>query len=143
MKRIISVPLALFSVLLFFTLSPLQAQQLEKGNLLGLHVLEVTLEPGVTMDEYMAMVKEEIIPAVEKHWKGMQMKLVKGIRGEQANRFGFLYLFESDEVRNRFFNADGTYSEAGNAALEKFQPVSDKLDKLGSYTRVYTDWIVE
>lgn len=69
--------------------------------------------------------------------------LAKGIRGEDVNSFAFIYVFKSEKNRDKYFNADGSANDAGNAVNEKMQPTMDKLRKLGTFTVKYTDWVVQ
>jgi hypothetical protein len=52
--------LAMAVVLLFPALC--HAQGLERGNLLGLHVVTVTLNPNVTMDDFTNAFVREVLP---------------------------------------------------------------------------------
>ncbi|MEJ7685371.1 MAG: hypothetical protein WKG06_47515 [Segetibacter sp.] len=55
----------------------------------------------------------------------------------------FLWLFESEAARNKYFGADETPNDAGKAAIDKLNAVSKELEKLGTYTTKYTDWVVQ
>ena len=137
MKRI-----ALFSVMILMTLI-VSGQALQKGNLVGTHILTVTLQPGVTMEKYIEFVKSKVIPEWEKNMPNVKVYLVKGIRGENSNSFGEIIVFKTAQDRDRYYNADGSQNELGNSINTKLKPVLDELAKLGSYTTKYTDWIVQ
>jgi hypothetical protein len=118
-------------------------QSLQKGNLVGTHVITVSLKQGVTIEQYMEFFKTKVIPQMEKNmpnWKGY---LVKGIRGENSNSFGMIIVIKSAQDRDKYYNADGTDSELGKSANEKLKSTFEELDKLGTYTSKYTDWIVQ
>ncbi len=117
-------------------------QKLQKGNLLGLHIMTVNLSPNVTMDQFKTFFISKVIPEYEKqfHTKGY---LVKGIRGENENSFGIVWLFETEQGRDKFFNMDGTQTDLGKAAVEKVKTSQKELEKLGTYTTKYTDWVVQ
>lgn len=119
------------------------AQELKKGNLVGLHLMTVKLEPGVTMERFTEFYVRKVIPAVEKHRAGWRVYPVKRIRGEGADGFGVMFVIDSEANRNKLYNADGSPSELGKAIDAKLQPIRDELQKLGVITAdVYTDWLV-
>jgi len=118
-------------------------QSLQKGNVLGLHVITVTLKPGVTMEQYIDFYLEKYMPEAEKNFPGIKGYIIKGVRGENENKFGIVFSFKSVEVRDKYFPEPDKMSELANAGFQKLQPLTDELDKLGSYTSVYTDWVIQ
>lgn len=116
------------------------APSLKKGNIVGVHVITLKLKPGVTVNGFIDHYNKTVIPEMAKIWPEAHTYVIKGLRGEQANRVGLIYVFESEAVRNKYFKADGTPTEA---AL----PILDRLDQLekthGEYERKYTDWVVQ
>ncbi|MEX1238117.1 MAG: hypothetical protein WEB30_00310 [Cyclobacteriaceae bacterium] len=117
-------------------------QSLKKGNLVGLHVATINLSPDVTMNQYKDFFVNSAIPEYKKHY-GAEIYLAKGIRGENINSFAFIFVFESEKMRDKYFNADGSANDVGKAVSEKMQPTMDKLNKLGASTSKYTDWVVQ
>lgn len=117
-------------------------QKLQKGNLLGVHVINITLNPGVTMEQFKSFYISEAIPAFEKHFP-LKGYFLDGIRGQNKDSIGVVWLFESAKQRDKYFNEDGSFSELGKSALEKLDPVTKKMEKYGSYTTQYTDWIIQ
>lgn len=115
----------------------------QKANLVGIHALTITLDPDVTMNQFKAFVIDKWIPEFEKNTEGLKLFLLKGIRGENNNSLGLLYVFESEEARNKYFNDDGSPSELGKSGNEKMEPVNKELEKLGTFTSKYTDWIIQ
>ena len=115
---------------------------LQAGNLLGLHTIHYELAPGVTRDEYLDFMKDEYAPAWEKHFPGVKGFVLEGRTGECVGCTGFLFFIESAEVRDKYWKADGSYTELGEAANEKMQPVIEEMRKLGEYTTTYTDWLI-
>lgn len=118
-------------------------QSLQKGNLVGTHVAEVSLKPGVTMEQYTEFFINKYIPEAEKVWKGWKVYLVKGVRGENINSFGLIIIVNSQKDRDKYYNSDGTSNELGNTANEKLKPVQVELEKLGTFTTKYTDWVIQ
>jgi hypothetical protein len=118
-------------------------QSIQKGTLIGTHVITTTLNQGVTMDKYLEFVKTKLIPEMEKNFPGWKVYLLKGIRGENNNNFGLLYVIKSAQERDKYYNADESYTELGKSVSAKLKPVLDELGKLGTFTTKYTDWIVQ
>ncbi len=117
-------------------------QKLQKGNLMGLHIMTARLKPNVKMEQFKTFFISKVIPAYEEqfHVKGY---LVKCIRGVNKNSFGIVWLFETEQARNKFFNTDETKNELGKTAMEKINITENELKKLGTYTTKYTDWVVQ
>lgn len=117
-------------------------QSLQKGNLVGTHTITVSLKPGVTMEKYIDFYKTRVFPEMEKNMPNWKFYLVKGIRGENINSFGFI-IIKSVQDRDKYYNADESDSELGKSVNVKLKPVMDELEKLGTNTSKYTDWIVQ
>jgi hypothetical protein len=133
--------LLLVSMILFAGVA--SGQTLRKGNLVGVHLDEITLAPGVTMNQYTDFVMKKFIPEYEKAF-GSKVYLVKGIRGEEKNRFAWFIIYDSEEKRNRYFQADGSLTPAvGTQAQQKLQSLTSELSKLGTSRPTYTDWVVQ
>jgi hypothetical protein len=118
-------------------------QSLKKGNLVGTHVITFDLKPGYTVDQAVDFFINKYIPAAEKNFPGMKVYLVKGIRGENENKIGQIAVFENEAVRDKYYKKDGSLSDIGNEALKKIQPVLDEFTPMGTFTTVYTDWIIQ
>lgn len=51
---------------------------------------------------------------------------------------------ESDEVRNQYSLEEGGFSEVGQAAEDKLQPIEEELNKLViQVNEQYTDWLIQ
>ena len=119
-------------------------QGFQKGNLFGLHTITVTLKPNATLDEFKTFFVSKVIPEYEKQWLGLKGYLVKSVRGEYKNSFAIVWLFETEEARNKYFNTDGSPNELEKSALEKVKPIEEELKKYGTYTIKYMDdWVVQ
>jgi len=123
------------------------AQGLERGNLVGVHIVTVTLKPNATMDDFIKFYVEQVLPEYEKNWPGLKGYVLKSFFSDSKNKFAIFWLFKTVEDRNRNFNADDTPNELEKAALAKVKPIEEKLKKLyGNYTIQYThedDWVVQ
>ena len=119
------------------------SQTLQKGSLIGIHDFTVTLDPDVTMNQYMDFLINTYIPEYEKSFQGAKLFVLKGIRGEHENGYALIFYFESVKDRDRYFKDEGGLNEVGQSAMEKCRPTLDELKKLGAYSTVYTDWLIQ
>ena len=117
-------------------------QHFQKGNFVGFHVMTINLDPNVTMNQFLDFYKNKLIPAYATNFQA-ECYLVKGVRGESVNSFGIMMVWKSEADRDKYFNKEGGSNENGKAAIEKLKPLTDELEKLGTATSVYTDWIVQ
>src|SRR5205085_394274 len=62
------------------------AQGLERGNLIGTHVVTVTLKPGATMDQFVNFYVHEVLPEYEKHWPGLKGYLLRAFFADSKNK---------------------------------------------------------
>lgn len=118
-------------------------QTLQKGSLLGMHHATITLNPGVTMDQYIDFMHVKMIPAVEKQFSGVKFFVLKGERGENINEIAFLWYFKTVKDRDAYFTAEGELSEKGMAAQVQLLPLLEEGGKMGTYTTTHTDWIIQ
>ena len=118
-------------------------QHLQKGIILGVHHMTITLKPDVTMDQYLDFIKNKVIPEREKHFDGWKLFIVKGNKGEHVNEYGVAYYIESMKDYNEIYNNDGSQTDKGKAGSEKMQPIMDELEKLGTGASTYTDWLIQ
>jgi hypothetical protein len=119
-------------------------QTLKKGNTLGLHVFTITLNSGVTMDQYLDFCKTKWIPVYEKNFRGVKVYVLKGIKGECLNCDGMILAWKTKADMERYYKPDGSATEIGNAANAKINPIYDELLKMVKMTDAkYTDWEVQ
>ena len=121
------------------------AQNLQRDNLMGLHVIDVALNSGATMDEFKDFFINELIPEYEKEWIGLHGHLVKSVRGEYKDKFAIVWIFANEPTRDYYFNEDDTPNKRELESLEKMKPIEEELEsKYGSYTvRYMDDWVVQ
>ena len=118
-------------------------QSLQKGSILSIHKMTVTLDPDVTMNQFIDFYENKWVVEVQKHLKGATHILLKGDRGENSNTFAVMLLMDSKEVRDKYFPEPDKPAEAWNAVMEKIRPTTLDLLKLGTYSSSYTDWVVQ
>ena len=124
------------------------SQTLQKGNILGLHVITVNLDPDVTYNQWENFGLTKYIPAVNKEFQGdIELYYAKVDRGDDENGLCLLWIFKSAEIRAKYFTQEGTSLELFNSKIEKvIQTLGDEMSKLGTsnYSRVhFNDWIIQ
>ena len=87
------------------------------------------------------------IPEAEKAFQGMKVFLTGGgmeIGGstEGKEKYSIIYYFESEEIYNKYFDAEGNPNDAFAAAIEKLGPTFEKYDKLGTNTAPTLGWMI-
>ena len=139
--------LLLLCLLLGPGLTQLSAQTVKKGAVVAVSNWEMTLNPDVSMNQFLDFYNNKYMPEFEKNWPGVKQYLMWGDRGEKKNKFGAILIFESIAVRDKYYpTEDGTTtSDAVKAADEKMKAMDTELSKFvvsGSRT-TYTDWIIK
>lgn len=137
MKKLILTTTLLLAVNFTF------GQSLKEGNLLGLHVMAITLDPDATMNQFQDFLVNKWIPEFEKNFKGGKVLLLKGVRGENKGDFATLNYFKSEKDRNKYWKEDGSPTELGTSAIENMDALLTEMQKLGSWTSTWTDWVVQ
>jgi hypothetical protein len=127
---------------ILFLMGVMFGQTLQKGNLVGTHVLTVDLKPDVTMEQFQEFYISRVIPELEKHLQDWKFYLAKEMKAENINIFGLIIVIKTEEHRNKYYNEDGSYSELGKSSSEKLTPIFEELEKLGTYTETFTDWLI-
>jgi hypothetical protein len=134
-------PMIIIALILFAGIT--YGQTLQKGGVIAVHHMKVTLAPGVTMDQFMDFMTSKSIPEMNKEFEGVKFFALEGDRGEGADGVAFLVYCESVEVRNKYWPEAESQSEEYMAILQKLQPLMEEQNKLGTYTRVYTEWVIK
>jgi hypothetical protein len=134
-KLILTTALVLLAAITF-------GQTLQKGGILGIHQMTITLKPEVTIDQFLDFYQNKVIPESEKLMDGWKGFVVKGNIGEHVNEYRVVWYIESMKDYNKFFTNDGPTDEV-NVLMEKIQPVIDEIHKLGTWTSEYTDWVIQ
>ncbi len=133
--------LVIISALILFA-GMAYGQTLQKGAVLAISVSTITPDPDVTLNQYLDYFTNKWAPAIEKNFPGTKVLFLKGDRGKHANEHGWIWYFESLEVRDKYFDADGNPTEVCTKAFENMAPVTEAFTKLGVTSREYTDWII-
>ena len=122
-----------------------RAQSLQRDNLFGVHVLNVTLHPGKTLEDFKDFYVREVIPVYEASWLGLRAHLLQSVRGEDAGKLAIMWVFATEPTRDYYFNPDGSMHQREIDALAKVEPVEERLRReIGEFTIEYRDdWVVQ
>ncbi|MBT7654098.1 MAG: nuclear transport factor 2 family protein [Flavobacteriaceae bacterium] len=123
-------------------MNSLSPNSLNQGSLMGIHTLKINLKRGATMEQFENYFLNETIPNYEKEFKGAKVNLVKGIRGENKGDMGMIWIFESNEARDLFYDSDGAPTKLNQEVNQRLRTVDEGLSKIGTWTSRYTDWSV-
>lgn len=140
MKKLsLLIVLILFSGITF-------SQTLEKGNVLGIHTSEVILQPDVTYNQYKEFLLNQLFPKFEEAYMGdVKLYLIEGIKGENVNNYGWVFLFKSPEALKKWVSEEGGINES--LSDEFWETVSDVMNEQNKYVKVFetsfTDWIIQ
>ncbi len=120
-------------------------QALQKGNLVGVHVHDLVLQPDVTYNQWKDFMVNKFIPKVNEAFQGdAKMYLLDGIRGESKNKIGTIFVYKSEEARDKYHNDDESFTELGKKMMEKLNSVVEERGKYDKQSNSkYTDWIVQ
>lgn len=137
MKKLLAVTaFILFSGITF-------SQTLEKGNLIGLHIFSLNLDPDITYNQYKNFFIQKYIPELDKNFPDVKHYFTKGSREDNENKIGLIVMFESQEIKNKYYNEDGSRTELMISLQERVKPIREKLDNMGTVTTEYTEWIIQ
>ena len=136
--------LLLLVIILGISITRSTAQTLQKGTVLGIHTFTFTLNPDVTMNQFLDFMMTKYIPASDENYPGTRMYILSGDRGENKNKMAIMNVFESIEVRDKYYPATDELSPETEAAVAKMAEIKDEMNKfVVDYTRVYTDWVIK
>ena len=102
-------------------------------------LLSIKWLAGLIPEDYFI---NKLIPSYEKQYKGATLSLIKGIRGQNEGSLGMVWIFESDDARNLYYDYKGSPTELNQEVSEKLGPVNEGLNEIGTWTSNYTDWSV-
>ena len=144
MKTKTSFLLCLF---LAFSISQLSAQTFKRGAVVAVGVHEMTLNPDVSMNQFIDFYNNKYVPELDKNWPGIKTYLMIGDRGENKNKLGMILIFESVAVRDKYYPVEDeeTLSDAVKAANEKMKVMDAEMSKyvISGTRTTYTDWIIK
>jgi len=135
--------LLIISALILLT-GTVYSQTLKKDAVIAVSTYTITLQPGVTMEQYVDFLMKKYIPEYEKNFPGLKMYILRGDRGEKKDQIGFLWYFESGKVRDKYYPGESDFSDAAQLAWGKMDAISMEESKYAvNSSRVYTDWVIK
>lgn len=136
----------LLTCLLACSVVQLSAQTLKKGSVIAVNTYSFTLNPDVTLNQFLDFYINKYIPEYEKNYPGVKEYVLWGDRGEKINQIGVMDIFESVAIRDKYWPTEGSEgSDVAKSAQEKMKAINDEIGKffIGDGTRTYTDWIIK
>ena len=80
-------------------------QSLQKGNLIGVHLMDAKFNPDVTYNQYKDFILNRYISEFEKVLQGdCNAFILEGIRGENKNEVGVIFVFKSEAARDKYYD---------------------------------------
>jgi hypothetical protein len=138
MKKLILIASALM------IMCTVAGQTLTKGSIVAVRVQTVTLQPGITMDQYIEFLTTKYVPGFEKNYPGIKLFVIKGIRGEKKDQIGILWFFESVEVRDKYWPNEIGSTDLAKEASSNMREINAEAGKYrASITTVFTDWMIQ
>jgi hypothetical protein len=120
-------------------------QTLKKGAVLAIRSYNVTLQPNVTMNQFLDFFMNKYIPEFEKSYPGIKLFLLNGDRGEKKYQLGTIWYFESVAIRDKYWPSEisDTQTDIAKAAGEKMKTIGEEAGKyVLNSTEISTDWII-
>ena len=115
-------------------------QTLQKGGMVSVHEWSLTLNPGVTMDQFVEHWNKNILSEMKNTFPEMKAYILKGLGLE--NTYAGLYYWNSLEDMGKYYNEDGSPTDLGAAAHEKMMPLIEGLSEFGEFTWEQKNWLI-
>lgn len=121
------------------------APKLEKGTVLGLHILDdVKLAPGVTMEQVENFILTKYIPAFNELAEDVKIVPFKSMRGDAKGTLAVAYYLSSMEALSKYWPSEGVQSDTANALFEKIQDLQTEFGKMITIKKdIYNDWQIQ
>jgi len=138
MKKLITI------VALILLTGTVYSQTLKKDAVIAISTYTITLQPGITMEQYVDFLMKKYIPEYEKIFPGSKMYVLHGDRGEKKDQIGFMWYFESLKARDKYYPTESDFSDAAQLAWGRMDAISEEESKyVVNSSRVFTDWIIK
>ena len=136
-KLLVITALVLFAGIVF-------GQTLNKGSIIAVHNYDIIFQPDVTSNQLLEFMEKTYKPNFEKAFPGTTLVNLMGDRGALVNKYGGMIIFDSIELRDKYYPiADDEGEGTGwNEEQQKIvQMLNEGMSKLViSFERTYTDW---
>ena len=136
-KLLIITALLLFAGIAF-------GQTLNKGSIIAVHSYEIIFQPDVTSNQFLEFMEKTYIPNFEKAFPGTTLVSLMGDRGALVNKFGGMIIFDSIELRDKYYpiaDDEGEGTGWNEEQQKTVQMLNEGMSKFViSFERTYTDW---
>ena len=134
-KLLVITALVLFAGIAF-------GQTIKTDGVLMVHQLNTTLDEA-TMDKMLDEWVKNITPLTKKYFPEATLHWVKGIGGDNKNAIASFAYYNSLDDYRKYYNEDGTLTEAGGAAYAAVMPLAQELmAKYGEMSWTLRDWVI-
>ena len=119
-------------------------QTLNKGSIIAVHNYDIIFQPDVTSNQFLEFMEKTYIPSFEKAFPGTTLINLMGDRGALVNKYGGMIIFDSIELRDKYYPIADEEGE-GTGWNEEQQKIVQMLNEgmskfVISFERTYTDW---
>jgi len=119
-------------------------QTLNKGSIIAVHNYDIIFQPDVTSNQFLEFMEKTYIPNFEKAFPGTTLVSLMGDRGALVNKYGGMIIFDSIELRDKYYpiaDEEGEGTGWNEEQQKTVQMLSEGMSKLViSFERTYTDW---
>lgn len=129
----------LTAVLVFGILPALSAQDLAKDQMIATWHFSVAEE--VEAETLETFVEKKYLPAVHKHYEGIDFYFLQSERGTNEGHYSILLVFESIDARNEWWPERGVSSEKATKASEQMTEIREKFQSLIKMES-WDDWLI-
>ena len=119
-------------------------QTLNKGSIIAVHNYDIIFQPDVTSNQFLEFMEKTYIPKFEKAFPGTTLVSLMGDRGALVNKYGGMIIFDSIELRDKYYpiaDEEGEGTGWNEEQQKTVQMLNEGMSKLViSFERTYTDW---
>ncbi|MGK7389451.1 MAG: hypothetical protein ACNS60_03845 [Candidatus Cyclobacteriaceae bacterium M2_1C_046] len=132
-------------LLILFTCVSIEitAQKMPADGFVRIQKIDVTLEPGKSMEEFINFYNSTVLKAYKKNIPEVDFYIVKAIRGKDKGQLGILWYSNDQKIWYKYHMEDGSYTDVGKKAREGLQPAFEELAKIATIKSSSTDWIIK
>ena len=115
----------------------------QKGGSFGYHKLTVTLEEGVTMQQYLDFYSKKYIPELVKYMEGIEVLIMVPFGKPLKDQFVYVNYFRSESSRDQYWPEPDVASDRYDEARNKIKSLLFEQLELGTQVDDYGVWIIQ
>jgi len=125
-------------------LTQLPAQNSDQNSpAVASHTITITLQPGVSFNQYFDFMINKYIPEYEKNFPGSKMEASKNFRTDKENQYFVHVIFESLKARDKFYLHESGTSNKARLAWGKMDSITSEGSKyIWDSIRINNDWVI-